>query len=203
MTGSPPFGEVQQREIFSFFAMETGDKDDGGNEGGVFGKTVKVSIRDRLQAFRCSKSTTSAVPKPSISRIAPKIQHVKCGEREDNALKGETEDISKDDSEVVLSAPAETFNSPLEIISVNECHSKSISESSEERNLVGPTEPPLAGNLSESNGDAVSQENIIRPINREVVHQICSGQVCFLTYFKQRKFKDDDNDNGDGLHEYT
>lgn len=159
------------------------------NEDGVFGKTVKVSIRERLQAFRCSKSTTSTVPKPSISRIAPKIQHVKCGEGEDSVTK--PEDID-DEGDGIL--PPETFDPPLEIITVNECHSKSITESSEEESPVGhPTdqadkelkEPSSMIGLSESNVGAVSQENVIRAINREVVHQICSGQVCFENYFKR------------------
>lgn len=176
--------------------METGEeaasasaKGHGDNEDGVFGKTVKVSIRERLQAFRCSKSTTSTAPKPSISRVAPKIQHVKCGEGEDSVTK--PEDIDDEDDGVLS---PETFDPPLEIITVNECHTKSNTESSEEGNRVGPTDKAdnelkgpssMTGNLSGSNVGAVSQENVIRAINREVVHQICSGQVCFENYFKR------------------
>lgn len=176
------------------------DKDDasaspkvhGDNEGGVLGKTVKVSIRDRLQAFRCNKSATSSVPKPSTSKIAPKIQHVKYGEGKDSVTVTKDEDIISDGGDGNLAA--ETFDLPLETIAGKECRLKSITESAVEENPVDvmdlvdfefkePPSPPTR-NLLVSKTDAVSQENVIRPINREVVHQICSGQVCFESIWK-------------------
>ncbi|ODN04620.1 Mismatch repair endonuclease PMS2 [Orchesella cincta] len=139
--------------------------DDRQNEGP---KSAKISILKHLQAFRASGSALSSTSTPKIA--ARKIQDVILSPSESESSKT-TEVEMKDVSVPHNSCDADNMEE-------EECFDKQKEAESVQTILENREESDdgrLIHKLEE--GEEKQRANIIRPIDRGVVHQICSGQV--------------------------
>ncbi|CAL8122911.1 unnamed protein product [Orchesella dallaii] len=142
-------------------------------------KSAKVSILKHLQAFRVSGSGSSS---PSIRITARKIQHVKSVAEVtlENCL-SET---------VATSTTTQIKNEPKDLPNNSSSSTSTCIEDGEElkdfegekgnSEAIEENEPGIEDSVQETSfGEGVDnlRSNVIRPIDRGVVHQICSGQV--------------------------
>lgn len=166
-------------------SRDTGNPDDDC----VIGKSAKVSILKHLQSFRCDQSKLGGSANRLISSRALKSTQAPQEDIRRQEVKTVRDDNTNTPTNEVCSVEDEAAVAP----SFLPVQNKSCSKPEDERQTSGNaaqedevTVVPESEDEEESEGMIMTQnnseslgpkDNVIRRIDRGVVHQICSGQV--------------------------